>query len=200
MKRSPGAGPRMVSFELAGALTSALALPAAAAADPNGDGVSPVCDEAYYATLDYYGNLTEGSVVKSYTLHGASTLIDYGTYDEVVNLTDSSVPVSGEGGSTSFQFTGSVPDHFYFEGKTKQPFQELPWTVTLRYTLNGVPVKAEELAGRISALGAKATPCESVADGVARAIAAEGPEGVACALGSLYMSGEVRACFQTGKD
>ena len=61
-------------------------------------------------------------------------------------------------------------------------------------------MKAEELAGRISALGAKATPCESVADGVARAIAAEGPEGVACALGSLYMSGEVRACFQTGKD
>ena len=36
----------MVSFVLAGALTSALALPAAAAADPNGDGVSPVCDEA----------------------------------------------------------------------------------------------------------------------------------------------------------
>ena len=54
---------------------------------------------------------------------------------------------------------------------------------------------AEELAGRIQALGARATPCESVAEGVAKAIAAEGPEGVACALGSLYMSGEVRECF-----
>ena len=48
-------------------------------------------------------------------------------------------------------------------------------------------MKAEELARRIRALGAKATPCESVADGVA------------CALGSLYMSGEVRDCFRDGK-
>ena len=56
-------------------------------------------------------------------------------------------------------------------------------------------MKAEELASRISALGAKATPCGSVADGVAKAIAAEGADGVACALGSLYMSGEVRECF-----
>ena len=54
---------------------------------------------------------------------------------------------------------------------------------------------AEELARRIETLGAKATPCRSVADGVARAMEAEGADGVACALGSLYMSGEVRACF-----
>ena len=57
---------------------------------------------------------------------------------------------------------------------------------------------AGELAARIEAMGAKATPCASVRDGVDRAIQAEGPHGVACALGSLYMSGEVRSCF--GKD
>ncbi len=55
---------------------------------------------------------------------------------------------------------------------------------------------AEELARRIQALGVKATPCPSVADGVAAAIAAEGTDGVACALGSLYMSGDVRSCFR----
>ena len=54
---------------------------------------------------------------------------------------------------------------------------------------------AGELAARIEAMGAKATPCASVRDGVDRAIQAEGPHGVACALGSLYMSGEVRSCF-----
>lgn len=54
---------------------------------------------------------------------------------------------------------------------------------------------AGELARRIEAMGAKATPCASVRDGVDRAIQAEGPHGVACALGSLYMSGEVRSCF-----
>lgn len=57
---------------------------------------------------------------------------------------------------------------------------------------------AGELARRIEAMGAKATACASVRDGVDRAIQAEGPHGVACALGSLYMSGEVRSCF--GKD
>ena len=54
---------------------------------------------------------------------------------------------------------------------------------------------AEELARRIGAMGGSATPCQSVADGVARAIEAAGADGVACALGSLYMSGDVRACF-----
>ena len=55
---------------------------------------------------------------------------------------------------------------------------------------------AQELAERIQAMGVKATPCASVEEGVARAIQAEGSDGVACALGSLYMSGDVRACFQ----
>ena len=53
----------------------------------------------------------------------------------------------------------------------------------------------QELARRIAALGVKATACASVQEGVERAIRAEGKDGVACALGSLYMSGEVRACF-----
>ena len=54
---------------------------------------------------------------------------------------------------------------------------------------------ASVLAERIRALGVDAIPCDSVADGVKRAIEAEGSDGVACALGSLYMSGEVRECF-----
>lgn len=140
-----GAKKRALALILAGALGSALALPAAGA-EPIGDGVAPACDEAYYATLDYYGNLLEGSVVKSYALNGASSLTDYGVYDEVVNLTDSTAAVTGEG-STVFRFTES-PGHFYFEGKTARPFQNLPWTITLRYTLNGVPARAEELAGQ----------------------------------------------------
>ncbi len=56
-------------------------------------------------------------------------------------------------------------------------------------------MSADELARRISAMGVKATACDSVAHGVQRAIQAEGPDGVAVALGSLYMSGEVRAYF-----
>ncbi len=40
-------------------------------------------------------------------------------------------------------------------------------------------------------LGAPATPCESVAEGVRTAVNRAGSEGVVCACGSLYMLGEV---------
>lgn len=145
MKRTPGTGRRLLALTLAAALTAALALPAAAA-EPIGDGVAPTCDEAYYATLDYYGNLTEGSVVKSYTLNGATSLRDHGTYDQVVNLTDGTSPVT-RNGVTEFQFD-QAPAHFYFEGKTAEPFQTLPWTLSISYRLNGVAVRAEDLAGK----------------------------------------------------
>ena len=85
--------------------------------------------EYYYATLDYYGNLLDGSVVKSYTLNGATSLTDYGTYDEVVNLTDGTTPAVA-GNATTFSFSGKdAPSHFYFEGKTAAPFEALPWTL-----------------------------------------------------------------------
>ena len=67
------------------------------------DGVKPTYDEAYYATTDYYGNLTQGSVVKSYTTNGAATLTDYGSYDELVNLTNGLTPSTTDGKTV---FTG----------------------------------------------------------------------------------------------
>ena len=118
----------------------------AAAVQTVGNGVAPTYDEAYYATLDYYGNLTNGSVVKSYRTNGATQLTDYGQYDEVVNLTDGTAPLQS-GGRTTFRFSEDVGT-FYFEGKTAQPFADLPWTLSVSYTLNGVPTPAEELAGK----------------------------------------------------
>ncbi|WP_312941146.1 hypothetical protein [Oscillibacter sp.] len=134
------------------ALTLAAVLPATlipvGAVEKIGDGVAPTYDEAYYATLDYYGNLTEGSVVKSYALNGATALTDYGVYDKVVNLTDGTIPAAKDD-TTTFDFSKeTAPSHFYFEGKTTAPFAVLPWTIALSYTLNGVPTKAEDLAGK----------------------------------------------------
>ena len=112
------------------------------------DGVKPIYDEAYYAMTDYYGNLTDGSVVKSYTTNGAASLTDYGDYDEIVNLTNGLAPKT-VGGRSVFTFgESSISDHFYFEGKTAKPFEQLPWTLAVHYTLNGVAMKAEELAGK----------------------------------------------------
>ena len=113
-----------------------------------GDGVTATYDEAYYAMTDYYGNLTDGSVVKSYRTNGIATLTDYGDYDEIINLTDGTAPARN-GGMTTFRLDEkALPGTFYFEGKTTKPFQRLPWTISMSYTLNGVPTKAEDLAGQ----------------------------------------------------
>lgn len=113
-----------------------------------GDGVTATYDEAYYAMTDYYGNLTDGSVVKSYRTNGIATLTDYGDYDEIINLTDGTAPARN-GGKTTFRLDKkTLPGTFYFEGKTAKPFQQLPWTISMSYTLNGVPTKAEDLAGQ----------------------------------------------------
>ena len=113
-----------------------------------GDGVTATYDEAYYAMTDYYGNLTDGSVVKSYRTNGIATLTDYGDYDEIINLTDGTAPARN-GGMTTFRLDEKdLPGTFYFEGKTTKPFQQLPWTISMSYTLNGVPTKAEDLAGQ----------------------------------------------------
>ena len=139
-------GKRLLSLSLAVMLAAGCVMPAAAA-EPIGDGVTPTFDEAYYATLDYYGNLLDGSVVKSYTLNGAASITDYGTYDAVNNLSDGTAP-SVTGGKTVFDFGTEPPQHFYFEGKTTQPYETLPWTISMSYRLNGVPTRAEDLAGK----------------------------------------------------
>ncbi len=132
---------------LSALLAVCLGVGTTAAASEIDDGVRPVCDEAYYATTDYYGNLSDGSVVKSYVLNGTQALTDYGVYDSVTNLTDGSSPAQ-EGGKVTFRFDRTAPTHFYFEGKTSAPFRNLPWTLSVHYRLNGVAARAEDLAGK----------------------------------------------------
>lgn len=119
------------------------ASPAFAAAT---DGVVPTADEAYYVTLDHYGSPKEASIVKSWQLNGAKQFTDYGSYSSVSNLTDRTEPLIKDG-TVTFSFGDSAPERFYFEGKTDEPFKKLPWNLSLSYRLNGVPKKAEDLAG-----------------------------------------------------
>ena len=57
-------------------------------------------------------------------------------------------------------------------------------------------MQADVLAGRIQAMGVEALPCGSIPQAVQAAMDFAGKDGVACALGSLYMSGDIRDCFQ----
>ena len=145
MKRREKVGRRILAGVL-GAVLVVTAAPCSRAAEAD-NSIRPAYDEAYYATLDYYGNLTDSSIVKSYTLNGAGTLTDFGAYDAVNNLTDSTEAVIKDG-KVEFDFGETAPERFYFEGKTQQPFAQLPWTLSMSYTLNGVPARAEDLAGK----------------------------------------------------
>lgn len=54
-------------------------------------------------------------------------------------------------------------------------------------------MRARELQERLVALGVSATACDSVEAGLRHALALAGKDGIVCALGSLYMLGDVRA-------
>ena len=60
---------------------------------------------------------------------------------------------------------------------------------------NDRAMPAEQLAELIKKFGVPATPCASVSDAVHAAISHVEKGGKICAVGSLYMAGEVRKCF-----
>ena len=117
------------------------------AADAKSSGAGMSYDEAYYVTTDYYGNLINGSVVKSYVTNGDATICDYGSYDGIRNLTNA-VQAKTVGTKTVFDLGSDTPQHFYFEAYTSEPYKALPWDISVRYELNGVPAKAEDIAGK----------------------------------------------------
>lgn len=54
----------------------------------------------------------------------------------------------------------------------------------------------EALCALLAERGVEARPCASVTEGIAAALEAAGEEGAVCALGSLYLCGEVRAAYR----
>ena len=141
-KKNP-VGKRLPALALGAIL--ALESPFVAVAEVT-SGVRPTVDEAYYVSLDSYGNPTDAAVVKSYALNGANEVVDYGSYDSVENLTNGIKPEISEG-KVRFSLGENAPSHFYFEGKTRAPFETLPFVLSIQYRLNGVPVEAAQLAG-----------------------------------------------------
>ena len=57
-------------------------------------------------------------------------------------------------------------------------------------------MEAEALAALLAERGVSAQACGSAEEGAAAAVRAAGRQGVACALGSLYLSGEVRRAVE----
>ena len=104
-------------------------------------------DETAYITMDYYGNRTDLSIVKSVRLNGCTEFTDYGRYDVASNLSTTDRPsVSDE--SVTWSLSDPGKDRFYFEVQPRDQFLGLPWSIDVSYMLDGVPYKAEDLAGK----------------------------------------------------
>ena len=56
-------------------------------------------------------------------------------------------------------------------------------------------LSAADYAGHLEKYGKPVTACASIAAGVEKARSLAGPDGLVCAVGSLYMAGPIRDCF-----
>lgn len=103
-------------------------------------------DETMYVNLDYYGAISEANVVKGTSLNGNKEYVDYGNYEKVTNMTNTIAPVVKDG-KVQWNLGEMDKERFYFQGTLKNNNVVLPWKLDISYKLNGVPTRAEKLAG-----------------------------------------------------
>ncbi|MCA1055858.1 YhgE/Pip domain-containing protein [Rossellomorea aquimaris] len=120
-------------------LPSFLSVPAEAATE----GKVSSKDEVVYATLDADGNLDHIYVVNTFEVERAGKILDYGQYKNVKNLTDlSEVEQEGQ------EVKADAPEgKFTYQGNMEEG-TELPWDVSVSYTLDGKEVDPTLLAGK----------------------------------------------------
>ena len=127
-----------VSLLLTASLVGTLALPAFAAEQ------STPKDEIIYANLTASGERKDVTVVNSFVLDGdgSTKIVDFGDYSSVRNMT-----TTDELGISGGRITvDTAADRLSYEGTL--PDAELPWSITVRYYLDGSELTAEQLAGR----------------------------------------------------
>lgn len=102
-------------------------------------------NETVYCLLDNKGTVKEVQVVNwAYGAPEGDSWTDYGNYSEVKNSTSSSKPKI-EGNRLIWPATAFQQDGLFYQGSTDQ---ELPFKVSIDYTLDGKPIKPEQLAGK----------------------------------------------------
>ena len=103
-------------------------------------------DETMYVNLDYYGRVDKINVVKGVGLNGQTEFTDYGTYENVINMSNSIEPVLGDG-MVTWQLPEDQRGRFYFKCSVDKGMMVLPWDFDVSYKLNGVPMDGDKLAG-----------------------------------------------------
>ncbi|HML37061.1 MAG TPA: hypothetical protein PKA19_06545 [Bacillota bacterium] len=136
---------KFISLVLTGVIVTTAGIPFCAVSYAAPPSVS--VDEAVYVNLDYYGGVSNVSIVKGCDLNGNSAFTDYGSYESVTNMSGYDKPVlTADGVKWNLN---KIKDHqrFYFDGTLKNNTIEFPWTFDVSYKLDGVPARAEDLAG-----------------------------------------------------
>lgn len=108
----------------------------------DGEGKVSGKDEVIYATLSPAGEQESLYVVNRFDVDEPGTVVDYGNYTSVRNLTNlNEIVLNGD----EVQFT-ATDEEFYYQGNMEG--KSLPWSIDVTYVLNGKEVSADELAGQ----------------------------------------------------
>ena len=103
-------------------------------------------DETLYVNMDYYGEVSDISVVKGCYLNGNTLVEDYGTYDEIINMSNRVEP-QVEDGKITWDLKDQDETYFYYELKSQDLKNKVPWNIDVTYKVNGVETAGENLAG-----------------------------------------------------
>ena len=98
--------------------------------------------ETIFVNLDHSGNISEMFAVNSFIRPGESA-IDYGDYENIINLTNNSVPLIN-GDRIVFEDLGDMSIFRYQAALNKT---QLPWSFDISYYLDGESTNAHKLAG-----------------------------------------------------
>lgn len=118
---------------------------------PSGPAVISDKDETVYARLSGGGGVKNIYVVNRFTVEEPGELTDYGAYSSVTNLTDLE-PLTVSDDAVSAR---TLNRNFYYQGYLSD--NSLPWLYSIEYSLDGIKIQPEDLAGKSGALEIRLT-------------------------------------------
>lgn len=107
--------------------------------------------EVVYASLKNDGNVKGVYIVNRFD-PSSEPVKDYGDYASIREISTQGRMESFSDGHYAIS-TGDAP--FFYQGQTKR--KTLPWKIQLRYTLDGQPIDAQQLAGKSGTFGLEIT-------------------------------------------
>ncbi len=132
---------RLLCLVLAGLLVcSIIPFPAMAAQE------NTPKEEVVYINLNAQGKVEEVNVVNIFNLAQAGTIVDFGQYETLRNMTSTST-VNYQNGTVTIQ---AEAGKLYYEGKLSS--DEIPWNIDIDYYIDGKQYSAEDVAGKSGAL------------------------------------------------